>query len=110
MYSCLAGFLESGETIEDAVRREIAEEAGIATGAVTYLASQPWPFPASLMIGCLARAATTQIVIDEDELEDARWFPREECRAMLAGEHSGKLYCPPPMAIANFILAAWVEG
>ena len=109
MYSCLAGFLESGETIEDAVRREIAEEAGIRTGAVTYLASQPWPFPASLMIGCLAQAQTTDLRIDTSELEDARWFTREECRAMLDGKHPGGLACPPRMAIAHHILQAWVE-
>ena len=109
MYSCLAGFLESGETIEDAVRREIAEEAGIRTGAVTYLASQPWPFPASLMIGCLAQAETTELRVDASELEDARWFSREECAAMLEGRHAGRLTCPPPMAIAHLILRAWVE-
>ena len=109
MYSCLAGFLESGETIEDAVRREIAEEAGIAVGAVSYLASQPWPFPASLMIGCLARADTTELHIDKTELDDARWFSREECRAMLEGRHPERLTCPPAMAIAHHILRAWVE-
>ncbi len=87
MYSCLAGFLEPGETIEDAVRREIAEEAGIATGTVTYLGSQPWPFPASLMIGCMVEAASTEITIDRQELEDARWFTRDEVKAMLAGRH-----------------------
>ena len=110
MYSCLAGFLESGETIEDAVRREIAEEAGLRVGDVSYLASQPWPFPASLMIGCIAKAATTEIEIDADELEDARWFSRDECRLMLAGEHPDRLHCPPPMAIAHYILLEWVEG
>ena len=109
LYSCLAGFLESGETIEDAVRREIAEEAGIRTGAVTYLASQPWPFPGSLMIGCLARAETTDLRIDTLELEDARWFTRDECQAMLEGRHEEGLTCPPPMAIAHLILRAWVE-
>ena len=109
MYSCLAGFLESGETIEDAVRREIAEEAGVVAGEVTYLASQPWPFPASLMIGCLARAETTELRVDKDELEDARWFTREECLAMLEGRHPERLTCPPPMAIAHHILKAWVE-
>ena len=109
MYSCLAGFLESGETIEDAVRRELAEEAGIVTGEVTYLASQPWPFPGSLMIGCLAVATTTALRVDTSELEDARWFSRDECRAMLEGQHPDRLTSPPPMAIAHTILRAWVE-
>ena len=108
MYSCLAGFLEPGETIDDAVRREIGEEAGIACGAVTYLGSQPWPFPASLMIGCLVEAATTAITPDADELEDVRWFTREEARQMLEGRHPGGLACPMPMAIAHHIVRAWV--
>jgi NAD+ diphosphatase len=109
MYSCLAGFLESGETIEDAVRREIFEEAGIACGPVAYLASQPWPFPASLMIGCIAQATTRELHVDGVELEDARWFSREEARSMLEGRHPGRLAAPHPMAIAHHILRAWVE-
>ena len=107
MYSCLAGFLEPGETIEDAVRREIGEEAGIACGPVTYLGCQPWPFPSSLMIGCLVEAASTGITIDEEELEDARWFTRDEVRAMLEGRHPDGLTCPMPMAIAHHIVLAW---
>ena len=110
MYSCLAGFLESGETLEAAVRREIFEEAGLQTGEVRYLTSQPWPFPASLMIGCIATATTTEITIDAQELEDARWFSRDECRALLAGTHEAGLTSPQPMAIAHHILKAWVEG
>ena len=109
MYSCLAGFLESGETLEAAVRREIFEEAGVETGEVRYMASQPWPFPASLMIGCIATAKTTTITIDTQELEDARWFSRDECRALLAGSHQGGLTAPQPMAIAHHILRAWVD-
>ncbi len=110
MYSCLAGFLEPGETIEDAVRREIFEEAGIRCGAVAYLASQPWPFPASLMIGCIARATTRALNVDGVELEDARWFSRGEAVAMLEGRHPDGLAAPHPMAIAHHILRAWVEG
>jgi NAD+ diphosphatase len=110
MYSCLAGFLEPGETIEDAVRREIFEEAGIHCGAVAYLASQPWPFPASLMIGCIAEATTRELKIDGVELEDARWFSRGEAASMLEGRHPTKLAAPHKMAIANHIVRAWVEA
>ncbi len=110
MYSCLAGFVEPGETIEAAVAREIGEESGIAVGRVTYLGSQPWPFPCSLMIGCLVEATSTAIIIDRQELEDARWFTREEVRSMLAGTHPEGLLCPTPMAIAHHIVRAWVEG
>jgi NAD+ diphosphatase len=109
MYSCLAGFLEPGETIESAVRREIFEEAGVTCGAVGYLASQPWPFPASLMIGCIARATTHELHVDGAELEDARWFSRDEARAMLEGRHPDRLIAPNPMAIAHHIVRAWVE-
>ena len=110
MYSCLAGFVEPGETIEAAVGRELDEEAGISVGRVTYLGSQPWPFPASLMIGCLAEAISTEIAVDHDELEDARWFFRDEVLAMLAGNHPGRLACPTPMAIAHHIVRAWAEA
>jgi NAD+ diphosphatase len=110
MYSCLAGFVEPGETIEEAVRREIREEAGIVCGEVAYLASQPWPFPSSLMIGCFARAVSRDIVVDAVELEDARWFGRDEVMAMFEGRHAQGLTPPAPMAIAHHILRVWAEG
>lgn len=110
MYSALAGFLEPGETIADAVRREIMEEAHISVGRVGYLFDQPWPFPASLMIGCHAEATSRDIEIDTEELEDARWFTREECWMMLAQRHPQRLFCPPPMAIAHHLIRAFVDG
>ena len=109
MWSCLAGFVEPGESIEQAVRRETLEEAGITCGAVTYLASQPWPFPMNLMIGCHAEALTTDIVVDTNELENARWFPREEVALMLMRRHPDGIATPPPVAIAHHIIRAWVE-
>ena len=90
MYSALAGFIEPGETIEDAVRRETLEEAGIRLGRVVYHASQPWPFPYSLMIGCFGEALNDDISADANELEDCRWFARDEVLAMLAGDASGR--------------------
>ena len=110
MYSCLAGFLEPGETIEEAVRREIHEEAGVACGEVAYVASQPWPFPSSLMIGCLARATSSKITIDAVELEDARWFDRAEVAAMFERRHPQGLSAPTQMAIAHHILRFWADG
>ncbi len=109
MYSALAGFMEPGETIEDAVRREIAEEAGIACGAVRYLGSQPWAFPMSLMIGALAEATSETIAIDRQELEDARWFHRDEIRLMLEKRHPDGLLAPNPIAIAHHLLRVFVE-
>lgn len=110
MWSCLAGFVEPGEAIEDAVRRETLEEAGITCGRVSYFRSQPWPFPMSLMIGCHAEALTSEIVVDRSELEDARWFSRDECAAMLMRKHPDGLTTPPPVAIAHHIIRSWVES
>lgn len=109
MYSCLAGFLEPGETVEEAVRREIREESGVVCGEVAYLASQPWPFPSSLMIGCFARAETRDIVVDAVELEDARWFSRDEVAAMFDKRHAEGFAAPMPMAIAHYIMRTWAE-
>jgi len=110
MWSCLAGFVEPGESIEDAVHRETREEAGIVCGRVAYFASQPWPFPTSLMIGCHAEALTQDIVVDREELEDARWFTRGEVETMLMRKHSQGLTMPPPVAIAHHIIRSWLEG
>ena len=110
MWSCLAGFLEPGETIEDAVRRETLEEASITTRRVRYLASQPWPFPSSLMIGCYAEATSREIVVDTEELEGARWFSKEELARMLMRRHEAGLTTPPPVAIAHHIIRSFVEG
>ena len=109
MWSCLAGFAEPGESIEEAVRREVLEEVGLACARVKYFASQPWPFPSSLMIGCHAMALTEQIVIDKDEIEEARWFGREELELMLARKHPQGLTAPPPIAIAHHLIRDFVE-
>ena len=110
MYSTLAGFIEPGEDIEHAVRREVEEETGIRVGEVRYHSSQPWPFPHSLMLGCIGRAETTELAIDAAEIADARWFDREEAGMMLAGRHPHGLYVPGRHAIANALITAFVEG
>lgn len=107
-YSTLAGFVEPGETIEDAVRRETFEEAGIVGGRVTIMANQPWPFPASLMIGAYVEAKSTKIAVDLEELEDCRWFSRDEVRQMLAGTHPDGLGVPAKMSIASHLIRHFV--
>jgi NAD+ diphosphatase len=109
MWSCLAGFIEPGETIEEAVRREVLEEVGVRCGRVNYFTCQPWPFPMSLMIGCHAEALSDQIVIDRSELEDARWFDREEVALMLMRKHPQGLTATVPHAIAHHIIRRYVE-
>ncbi len=110
MWSCLAGFVEPGESVEDAVRRETMEEAGIRCGRVKYLFTQPWPFPMTLMIGCHAEALNDDLTIDTNELVGARWFSKDECAAMLMRKHPEGLTCPPHVAIAHHIIRAWVDS
>lgn len=111
-YSALAGFLEPGESVEEAVRREIFEEAGVRCGAVRYVTSQPWPFGGSqLMIACIAQAESDILQIDTKELEDARWVSRDEVRAALEDAPNKSFGAPPPFAIANTLFRRWVaEG
>jgi NAD+ diphosphatase len=109
MYSTLAGFVEPGETIEDAVRRETFEESGLKVGRVRYHASQPWPMPHTLMIGCIAEALTTEINYDSEELEDCRWFSREEVAERLKHSEGEDRLSPPKGAIAHRLLQDWLD-
>jgi len=110
MFSALAGFVEPGETIEEAVARELEEEAGIRVSSVSYHSTQPWPFPMSLMIGCHAEAETADITLDESELAEARWESRANLAAVLAGSKDHGFWLPPPLAIAHQIIKAWVNA
>ena len=109
-YSALAGFVEPGESIEEAVARELMEEAGLAVRDVRYVASQPWPFPGSLMIACLGTADSDSIRLDHKELEDGFWIGRAGVAAALAGEAGAPFLAPPPFAIAHTLLARWLES
>ena len=108
-HSCLAGFVEPGESIEEAVRREVLEETNVEVGEVRYHSSQPWPFPSALMIGCVAEAVSDEIKVDGVEIAAAEWFARAEVRRALAGS-SPELTLPDPIAIAVHLIRAWAEG
>jgi len=107
MFSALAGFVEPGETIEEAVRRELMEEASLKVGEVTYYATQPWPFPSSLMIGCFAKAESHDAKADEIEIAEVRWIERRVARELTEGKQVDGLRVPPPIAIAYHLIKAW---
>lgn len=108
-YSALAGFVEPGESIEEAVARELQEEAGVRATNVRYVASQPWPFPNSLMIACIAEVDSAELSLDLTELEDAIWVDRAEVAAALAGDPAAPFQAPAPFAIAHSLLTAWLD-
>ncbi|XP_074064015.1 NAD-capped RNA hydrolase NUDT12 [Macrotis lagotis] len=108
MFTCLAGFIEPGETIEDAVRREVEEESGVKVGSVQYVSCQPWPMPSSLMIGCLAVAISTEIKVDKNEIDDARWFTKEQVMDVLTKGNQQSFFVPPSRAIAHQLIKYWI--
>ena len=109
-YSALAGFMEPGETIEEAVRRELSEEVNLKVGRVHYHATQPWPFPSSLMIGCLAEAESRDFKPDGEEISDARWLDRATAKRLIAGERLPDISVPPAVAIAHHLIKAFADG
>ncbi|XP_072453385.1 NAD-capped RNA hydrolase NUDT12 isoform X2 [Notamacropus eugenii] len=109
MFTCLAGFVEPGETIEDAVRREVEEESGVKVGSVQYVSCQPWPMPSSLMIGCLAVAMSTEIKVDKNEIDDARWFTKEQVMDVLTKGNQQSFFVPPSRAIAHQLIKHWIR-
>jgi len=109
MFSCLAGFMEPGESVEDAVKRETLEESGVTVSNVCYHSSQPWPFPGSLMIGCQATAQTEDIVVNEEEMDDVRWFDHVTVTRALKGM-SEELILGPKQTIAHQLIKHWVEN
>ena len=109
-FSALAGFVEPGESIEEAVAREVFEEAGVRVSSISYVASQPWPFPSQLMIGCHAHADSADLTSDATEIEEARWFTRAEvAEAMAAGDEGAAFIAPPPHAVAHHLLKWWLD-
>ena len=106
-YSALAGFLEPGETVEEAVARELFEEAGVRASSVRYVTSQAWPFPAQLMLACIAQVQDDALTIATDELEDAIWLSRDEVRAALADDPDARFLLPPAYAVAHSLLQHW---
>ena len=109
MFSALAGFIEPGETMEEACARELEEEAGLKATAVRYHSSQPWPWPSSLMIGMIADVDSDEAAPDQTELEAVRWFTKDEALRLIRGEFEG-LFAPPALAIAHQLIKAWAEG
>lgn len=110
MYSTLAGYVEPGDDIEHAVRRETKEEVGLEVAEVRLLGSQPWPFPHSLMLGCIGRAEPVELIVDAAEIEEARWFSKEEARLMLDGNHPDELWLPGPQSMAHQLVRAFLDG
>lgn len=106
-FTCLAGYVEPGESIEESVAREVEEESGVRVDVVRYHSSQPWPFPATLLIGCHAEAASEQITVDGVEIAEARWFPRAEVRRALAGGPDAPFTVPEPITISRHLISAW---